>query len=71
VDDISYTTDSDGNLNLFKVERDDEDLWLNGNNGNPENFWNSNKRFVFVGRKSLHFSPAKAGEFFENPPFVC
>ena len=45
---ILYISDSDGNLNIFKVEHNDNDLWLNGNNGNPDNFWNDNNRFVFV-----------------------
>lgn len=44
-----YTvTDSDGNLDVFNVERNDDGLWLDGNNGNPDNFWNGNYRWVFV-----------------------
>lgn len=43
----SYETDSNGNLNLFNVERNEDDLWLNSNYGNPDNFYNSNNRFVF------------------------
>lgn len=39
-DGILYATDSDGNLNVFNVKRnDDGKQWLNGNNGNPDNFW--------------------------------
>ncbi len=56
-------TDSNGNLNVFNVEHDNDERWLNGNNGNPDNFWNGNNRFVFVRRKSLHFSPTFMGEF--------
>jgi len=41
-------TDSDGDLKLFNVERNDDDLWLNSNYGNSDNFWNSNNRFAFV-----------------------
>ena len=48
IGDALYISDSDGNLNIFKVEHDDDDLWLNGNNGNSDNFWNDNNRFVFV-----------------------
>ena len=59
-----YITDSDGNLNIFKVDYDNDDRWLNGNNGNPDNFWNGNNRFVFVQpRKSLQSSPCFPGEF--------
>ena len=43
-----YTTDSDGNLNVFNVKRnDDGKQWLNANNGHPDNFWNGNNRWVF------------------------
>ena len=66
-----YISGSDGNLNIFKVEHDDNDLWLNGNNGNPDNFWGGHDRFVFVcPRKSLHFSPGLPREFcFCSCPF--
>jgi len=58
MEDVLYTTDSDGNLNVFNVEHDDSDLWLNANYGNPDNFWNADNRWVFVRpRNSLHFSP--------------
>jgi hypothetical protein len=61
---ILYTTDSDGNLNVFNVKRnDDGKQWLNANNGNPDNFWNAENRWVFLRRNSFHFSPALVGEF--------
>lgn len=50
MDDTLYITDSDGNLNVFNVEHDDDKLWLNSDNGNPDNFWNGSNRFVFVRR---------------------
>lgn len=57
-------TDSDGNRNIFNVEHDNDELWLNWNNGNPDNVWNPDNRFVFVlPRNSHHFSPDPAGEF--------
>ena len=61
-----YITDSDGNLNVFNVKRnDDGKLWLNANNGNPDNVWNGNNRWVFLRpRNSLHFSPAFGGVLF-------
>jgi hypothetical protein len=53
-DGILYITDSDGNLNVFNVKRnDDGKQWLNGNNGKPDNFWNADNRWVFLRRKSL------------------
>lgn len=52
--------DSDGNLNVFNVERNEDGLWLNANNGNPTNFWNPENRWVFARRNFLHF-PADAG----------
>ena len=59
-----YITDSDDYLTVFNVEHSDDDRWLNANNGNPDNFWNGNNRFVFARRNSLHFSPVFwAGEF--------
>ena len=54
-DGASHTTDRDGNLNIFNVEHDDDDLWLNGNNGHPDNFWNADNRFVFGRRNYLRF----------------
>lgn len=62
---ISYITDSNGNLNVFNVKRnDDGKQWLNANNGNPDNIWNGSYRWVFVRRNLLHFSPAFiVGEF--------
>ena len=64
MDGTPYATDSDGNRNIFKVECDGDDLWLNWNNGNPDNFWNAGDRFVFVlPRNSHRFSPDLSGEF--------
>ncbi len=63
-------TDSDGNLKVFSVERDDNGLWLNSNYDNPDNVWNGSNRWVFVRGNSLHFSPVFAGEFcFPSWPF--
>ena len=44
---ILYITDSDGDLNVFNVERNSDSLWLNTNYGNPDNFWNGDNRFFF------------------------
>lgn len=65
-----YKTDSDGNLNVFNVEHDNDERWLNTNHGNPDNFWNGNNVWVFAFRELLHFSPRLWGEFcLFNCPF--
>ena len=47
--------DSDGDPNVFNVNRDDDELWLNTNDGRPDNEWNPGDRFVFLRpRKSHH-----------------
>ena len=58
-----HITDSDGNLNVFNVEHNHKGLWLNSNNGHPDNVWNADNRWVFVRRNSLYFSPKLLGEF--------
>jgi hypothetical protein len=44
-------TDSGGDLNIFRVEHDDDDLWLNGSRGYSDDFWDAHNRFVFRLRK--------------------
>ena len=44
-------TDSDGDLSVFYVERDGNELWLYGCSGHPDSFWDGHNRFVFVRRK--------------------
>lgn len=65
MDGISYETDRDGEPNVFNLNRNNADLWLDGNNwAKPDNRWNADNRFVFISRNSLHFSPVfMAGEF--------
>ena len=52
---VLHLTDSDGNLKVFNVERNEDGRWLNGNNGHPDNVWNGNNRWAFR-RNFLHFS---------------
>ena len=59
----THATDRDGNRNIFAVDNDNDELWLNDNNGHPDNFWNADNRFVFVRRNYLRFSPELSGEF--------
>ena len=47
IDDTSHNTDSDGNPNVFKLERNDDGLWLNDNWAKPDNEWNPDNKFVF------------------------
>ena len=64
IDGLSYITDSDGNLNVFNVERDDNDQWLNTNWFNPRNTWNDDNHFVFVlPRNYQDFSPPSPESF--------
>jgi len=41
-------TDSDGNLNLLGLNRNDAGRKLNAYNGNPTNRWNRRNGFVFL-----------------------
>ncbi|MBI4117207.1 MAG: hypothetical protein HY451_00740 [Parcubacteria group bacterium] len=71
---LPYITDSDGNLNVFNVEHDDNGQWLNTNWFNPQNTWNDDNRFVFVrSRNYLNFSPLNAESFFNclSQPPIC
>ncbi len=62
-----YATDSDGNLKVFNVERNDDDRWLNSNYDNADNVWNGDNRWVFVRRNLLHSLPIISGEFVFQP----
>ncbi len=74
IDGALYITDSDGDLKLFNVKRNDSGLWLNGNYDNPGNVWNTNNRFVFARpRNSLCFSTFIGGFYFNDlihPPSI-
>jgi len=63
MDGILHSTDSDGNLNVFNVEHDDDGLWLNTNWFNPQNVFNPDNRWVFV-RNSLHSTTLLSGLLF-------
>jgi hypothetical protein len=54
-----YITDSNGYLNVFNVEHDDNELWLNTYNGNADNFYNADNLFVFVRRNSFISLPKR------------
>ncbi len=45
---------SDGNPKLFDVDRLDDELWLNGNDGRPDNEWNPENPFVFLRPRNSH-----------------
>jgi hypothetical protein len=47
-----YKTDSDGNPNVFNVERNADGTWLNNNWANPTNEWNPDNGILFRLRKS-------------------
>src|SRR3989344_5425564 len=52
-DDVPHNTDSDGYPNVFKLERNDDGLWLNDNWAKPDNEWNPDNKFVFRLRNSF------------------
>lgn len=43
--------DSSGNLLVFRVDRDEDGLWLGGYRGFPDFVWCPDRRWVFVSRK--------------------
>jgi len=50
--------DSDGDLDVFYVKRNDSELWLNSDWSNPGNVWNPGSQWVFrLPRNSLYFLP--------------
>ena len=49
--------------NIFNVEHDDDDLWLNYNYAFPGSVWDADFQWVFVRRYYLCFSPGHPGEF--------
>ena len=51
-DDVPHNTDSDGYPNVFKLERNDDGLWLSGFWALPDYGWNPRNWFVFRLRKS-------------------
>ena len=40
--------DSDGNLNVFNLNRNESELWLVDGAGNPVDVWDPGIRFLFV-----------------------
>ena len=57
IDDALYIRNSDGYLNVFNVERNDSELWLNSNYDNPDYVWDADNQWVFIrSHNSLYFS---------------
>ena len=65
VEGVAYRTDSNGNPNVFYINRnDDGKRWLNTNWVNPSNQWDLDNEIVFRLSNSFHFSPDFfSGEF--------
>lgn len=61
MDGMAHITDSDGNPNVFKLERNEDGLWLNDNWTNSDNRWNPDNEFVFSLRKYLLSRITKCG----------
>lgn len=47
MDGVPHNTDSDGNPNVFNLERNDDGLWLNNDWAKPDKDWNPDNKFVF------------------------
>ena len=72
MDGFLYDTDSDSDLKIFNVKRnDDGKLWLNTNYDKPDNVFNPENRWVFVRPRNYFVSlPEFWGEFcLESWPF--
>lgn len=54
-DGTTYTTDRDGNPNVFNMNRNADGVWLNTNNAKPSNRWNAENKFVFRTRNYFLF----------------
>jgi hypothetical protein len=64
IDGAAYINDSDGNPNVFNVNRNgDGKSWLNDNWAKPDNRWNSNNEFVFRLRKCFLPAASKVAVF--------
>lgn len=67
VDDVLYKiTDRDGNPNVFKVEQNSDDLWLNTNWDKPSNEWTSENRWAFSQLSSFLPALFLRGVLFSN-----
>lgn len=63
LDGVAHITDRNGNPNVFKLERNDDGLWLNNNWAKPDNKWNPNNKFAFCLRKYLLSAPLQVAVF--------
>ena len=67
IEGTAYIPDSDGNPNVFNVERNDNGkLWLYYGWAYPDYRWGLDRRIVFRLRNSLHFSPRFGGVEFDS-----
>ena len=65
IDGCMHVTDSDGNPNVFNVNRnDDGKRWLNANYANPDNRWNLENEIVFCLSNCLVSLPVFMGRVF-------
>jgi hypothetical protein len=62
-----YKSDSDGDLNMLGVNRNDNGRWLNTYNGNPDNRWNREIGFMFLVPATRFVTLPIYGESFVSP----
>ncbi len=61
IDGTLYRTDRNGNPNVFRIDHDDNGMWLNNNWANPTNKWNPNNEFLFSLREYILFRIIRCG----------
>lgn len=65
LDGTSHGTDSDGNPNVFNLERNEDGLWLNDKWANPDNEWNLDNELV-LRRRNCFLSAILTGRGFSS-----
>ncbi len=76
IEDVLYITDSDGDPNVFNVNRNDSELWLNANHAHSGNLWNPDNLWAFCPPRNCFLSPViywqefflKVSLFFQSIP---
>ena len=59
----TFCTDLGGNPNVWNVNANDGDRWLDNNDAKPSNRWNGNNKFVFRTRNSFLFRTLQRAVF--------
>ena len=63
---MKQITDSDGDPDVFRLERNEDGLWLRVSWAVPDIEWGPNREFVFSLRKSETQNPQTLGSLLKN-----